>query len=115
VKDSTEETKDTGEVEKADYSYNAPIPSSVECAIVMLADNVEAISRSITSPSAAQYEKLINQVIFRKIEHGQLKNCKLTMRDFEVISQSFLKTLSAIHHSRIEYPDEEETNEQRNN
>lgn len=105
VKDNDE---DDGEVEKADYSYNATIPSTRECAIVMLADSVEAAARTIQNPTAAQFEKLINQIVNTKIEHGQLKACNLTMKDLDIISQSFLKSLSAMYHSRIEYPDEED-------
>lgn len=104
VKDKDE----NNDVEMTDYQYNADLPSSRECAIVMLADSVEAAARTIQSPTAAQFEKLINQIVMTKIEHGQLKDCNLTMREIEVVCQSFLKTLNAMYHSRIVYPEDED-------
>lgn len=104
VKDKDE----NDDVEMTDYQYNADLPSSKECAIVMLADSVEAAARTIQSPTAAQFEKLINQIVMTKIEHSQLKDSNLTMREIEVVCQSFLKTLNAMYHSRIVYPEDED-------
>lgn len=96
------------QVEEQDFRYNAEPPSSKECAIVMLADSVEAAARTITEPTPAKFAKLIRQIIHSKIEHDQLNRCDLSMKDLEKISKSFLKTLLALYHSRIEYPDEDE-------
>lgn len=103
-----EKDREIEHVQSGDYSYNADIPSSKECAIVMLADSVEAASRSVQDPTPAKYTKLINQIFLRKIEHGQLTDCKLSMNELETLKQSFLNSLTAMNHSRIKYPDGEE-------
>lgn len=98
---------DKGETVKAsDYSYNAEIPDFRECGIVMLADSIEAASRTVT-PNASKYAKLIDSIFMGKIERGQLDNSGLTLNDIKTLSESFVKALVARNHSRIEYPDED--------
>lgn len=97
-----------GDVVKAsDYSYNAEIPDFRECGIVMLADSIEAASRTVT-PNATKYAKLIDSIFMGKIERGQLDDSNLTMNDIKALSDSFVKALVARNHSRIEYPDADE-------
>ena len=97
-----------GETVKAsDYSYNADIPDFPECGIVMLADSIEAASRTVT-PNAGKFAKLIDSIFMGKIERGQLDDSGLTMHDIKVLGDSFVKTLVARYHSRIEYPDDDE-------
>ena len=98
---------DKGETVKAsDFSYNAEIPDFRECGIVMLADSIEAASRTVT-PNASKYAKLIDSIFMGKIERGQLDNSNLTLNDIKTLSEAFVKTLVARNHSRIEYPDED--------
>ena len=98
---------DRGDTVKAsDYSYNAEIPDFRECGIVMLADSIEAASRTVT-PNASKYAKLIDSIFMGKIERGQLDNSNLTMNDIKTLADTFVKTLVARNHSRIEYPDED--------
>lgn len=94
------------EVKKEDYAYSALIPQTPESAIVMLADSVEAASRSIQKPSAQKYEKLINQIIMGKIERKQLSASRLSMTDLDKIANIFMQTLTGRFHTRIEYPEE---------
>ena len=72
----------------------------------MLADSVEASVRSIPEPTKAKIEQMVNNIINDKISSNQLIDCDLTLKDIEVIRQSFLKTLDGIYHHRIEYPTE---------
>lgn len=95
------------EVKASDYSYNADVPDFPECAIVMLADSVEAASRTVT-PNAGKYAKLIESIFLGKIGRGQLDKSGLTMNDIKTLADSFVKTLVAKNHSRIEYPDDDE-------
>ena len=100
-------SNDKGETVKAsDFSYNAEIPDFRECGIVMLADSIEAASRTVT-PNASKYAKLIDSIFIGKIERGQLDDSGLTMNDIKTLSEAFVKTLVARNHSRIEYPDED--------
>ena len=99
---------DRGETVKAsDFSYNAEIPDFRECGVVMLADSIEAASRTVT-PNASKYAKLIDSIFMGKIERGQLDNSGLTMNDIKTLSETFVKALVARNHSRIEYPDDDD-------
>lgn len=104
-----EQKPDVEAVHTEDYSYNnAEIPDTKECAIVMLADGVEAATRTITEPTPAKFLKMIHSIVLGKIERNQLKNSNLSMGDIDKIEQSFINTLTAQYHSRIKYPDEDE-------
>ena len=103
-----QEAKETdADARSEDFRYQADIPSTKECAIVMIADCVEAAARAVSAPSSAKFSKLLVQLINNRIESGQLNNSHLTMNNLQSISNTMLKTLLAQYHSRIEYPDEE--------
>lgn len=87
-----------------DYKYSGKIPSTKECAIVMLADTVEAAVRSMKTHSPEEIEKMIDKLVDGKIDAGQLDNCSLTFMELAVIKHSFLTILSGTYHSRVEYP-----------
>lgn len=93
------------------YRYPGPKPQTRETGIVMLADSVEAATRSIEDPTPAKLETQISEIIKARFLDGELDECDLTLKDLIMIRQSFLKTLVGIHHHRIKYPesaDEEE-------
>ncbi len=93
------------------YRYPGPKPQTKETGIVMLADAVEASTRSIEDPTPGKLETQIDEIIKARFIEGELDECDLTLRDLIKIKQSFLKTLVGIHHHRIKYPetaDEEE-------
>lgn len=93
------------------YRYPGPKPQTRETGIVMLADSVEAATRSIEDPTPAKLETQISEIIKARFLDGELDECDLTLKDLIQIKQSFLKTIVGIHHHRIKYPetaDEEE-------
>jgi putative nucleotidyltransferase with HDIG domain len=96
------------QVGEHDYAYNNNIPQTPESAIVMLADSVEAASRSITKPTPAKYEKLIYSIIMGKIERKQLTSSRLTLNDLDEISRVFVQYLVGKNHVRIKYPNNKE-------
>lgn len=87
------------------YRYPGPKPQTRETGIVMLADSVEAATRSIEDPTPAKLETQISEIIRARFLDGELDECDLTLKDLILIRQSFLKTLVGIHHHRIKYPD----------
>jgi hypothetical protein len=93
-------------LEKKDFRYPGPLPRSKEAAIVMLADSVESASRTITNTTVSSIRILVRNVVNSKFVDGQLSACDLTLNDLSTISESFVKTLTGLLHSRIEYPDE---------
>jgi putative nucleotidyltransferase with HDIG domain len=96
--------KGDGPVNADDFSYPGQPPSSKEAAVVMLADSVEAATRSLKKPTASRLEDFIREIIMDKVQGGQLDRCDLTFKDIETIRNSFTRILAGHFHSRIEYP-----------
>lgn len=92
-------------VTEEEYRYEGPKPQNKEAAIVMLADSVEAAVRSLQNRTPGRVEGLVRKIIKDKLNDGQLEECDLTFKDLDVIATSFVKVLSGIFHSRVEYPD----------
>ncbi|WP_442592233.1 HD family phosphohydrolase [Pedobacter sp. AW31-3R] len=85
------------------FRYPGPIPFSKETGVLMLADSVEAASRSIKNPDAQNINDLVERIINYKLEQNQLDNCDLTLKDLETIKLIFKTMLMSIHHVRIDY------------
>ena len=96
----------TGLINESDYSYDGALPDSKEAAIVMLADCVEAASRTLKKPSSVKIEKLVHSIILGKIERDQLKESQLSLTDLDLIASCFAKSLVGRNHHRIDYPEE---------
>lgn len=98
--------KDFGEksVYEEDYTYNGPIPFSRETAVLMMADSVEAASRSITKPDEDNVSQLVETIIDGQIKAQQFINSDITFRDISTTKKIFKRFLLNIYHIRIEYP-----------
>ena len=70
----------------------------------MMADAIEAASRTLSNPSAEQIEGLIDRLMEDILADSQLDECNITIRDIRLIKESFLKALSGQRHRRIDYP-----------
>jgi cyclic-di-AMP phosphodiesterase PgpH len=92
------------QVHEGDYRYPGPKPQTPEAAIVMLADKVEAASRVLTEPTPHRITGLVQRIVSNIFMDGQLDECDLTLRDLQKINDAFARTLLAIHHHRVEYP-----------
>jgi membrane-associated HD superfamily phosphohydrolase len=88
-----------------DFRYPGPKPQTKEAGLVMLADVVEAASRTLVDPTAARVQGMVQKIINKVFSDGQLNECELTLKDLNAIAKSFNKTLSGIFHHRIEYPE----------
>ncbi len=99
------------EVDQIEYRYPGPKPQTREAAIVMLADSVEAASKTLVNPSAKRIEQLVKDVIQSKFRDGQLNESSLTLRGLMKITVVFTKYLTGLFHTRIEYPDDKEIEE----
>lgn len=95
-------------INEDDYRYPGPKPQTKETGIVMLADAVEAATRSIDEPSIAKLKATIDGIIKSRFEEGELDECELTFKDLNSIREAFFKVLVGIHHPRIKYPGQEE-------
>jgi putative nucleotidyltransferase with HDIG domain len=92
-------------VKEEDFRYPGPKPQTKEAGLVMLADAVEAASRTIADCNVARIQGLVQKMINKVFSDGQLDECELTLKDLHEIAKSFHKTLSGIYHHRVEYPE----------
>ena len=87
-----------------DFRYPGPKPQSRETAVALLADSVEASSRSLKEMTAVAIRALVRKIINEKFIDGQLDECDLTLKDLHKIQESFVHNLMAIFHTRVNYP-----------
>ncbi|MBM4287220.1 MAG: HDIG domain-containing protein [Deltaproteobacteria bacterium] len=87
-----------------DYRYPGPRPQTKEAGLVLLADQVEASSKTLLDPTPARIQGAVQKIINNIFADGQLDECELTLKDLHEIAKSFIKILSGIFHHRIEYP-----------
>ena len=90
-------------VKLEDFRYPGPKPQTKEAGLVMLADVVEAASRTLENPTPARIQGQVQTLINKVFSDGQLDNCELTLKDLHRIAMRFIKILNGIHHHRIEY------------
>ncbi len=92
-------------VDPSMFAYPGPLPYSKETAVVMMADSVEAASRSIKFPDEQNIENLINSIINNQLEQGQFANANITLREISTVKKIFKEKLMNIYHVRISYPE----------
>lgn len=107
AENSPDETK-IDEIKEQDYRYPGPKPQTKETGILMLADAIEATARTLEDPSPQKLEAVIDELIKRRFEEGELDECPLTLKDLTKIKAAFLGVLVGIYHSRIKYPGADE-------
>jgi cyclic-di-AMP phosphodiesterase PgpH len=95
------------EVHESEFRYPGPRPNSNETGILLLADSVEAASRSLPDPTHRRLETLIDMIFKARIEDGQLDETQLTFSDLAVIKETFLQMLAGMYHVRVKYPGQE--------
>jgi len=95
-------------VDADDFHHRGPKPQSKETALVMLADGCEAAVRSARPTSAEEVAEIVNHIIDQRVADAQLSECDLTLRDLEIIRETFVSSLKGVFHPRIKYPSSEE-------
>jgi cyclic-di-AMP phosphodiesterase PgpH len=99
------EDPDLFSAEEKDFRYGGPKPQTKEAGIVMLADAVEAASRTLDDPTPKRIETHVQNIMEQIFLDGQLDECELTLKDLHAIQRSFITILIGIFHQRIEYPE----------
>ncbi|MDO8896350.1 MAG: HDIG domain-containing protein, partial [Bacteroidales bacterium] len=92
-------------IDERDFRYKGPIPFSKETAVVMMADSVEAASRSLKNPSEQKINDLIENIISKQIESNQFLNANITFKEIHQVKKILKKKLLNIYHVRIAYPE----------
>ena len=95
-------------INEKDFRYAGPKPQTREAGIVMLADAVEAASRTLEDPTPKRIETHVQNIIEQIFVDGQLDECELTLKDLHAIQKSFITILIGIFHQRIGYPERAE-------
>jgi len=93
------------EIDEKEFTYPGPIPFSKETAVVMMADAVEAASRSLKEHNVQNIGRLVDKIVDGQMETGQFANADITLKDISRIRKLFKKKLMTIYHVRIEYPE----------
>ena len=104
-KAKNQENANVQQVAERDYRYPGPKPQTREAALIMLADAVEAASRTLTDPTPARIRGMVQKLINNVFIDGQLDECELTLKDLHKIARSFERILSGIFHHRVDYPE----------
>ena len=101
-------------IDKKLFQYDGPKPTFREAAIILLADAVEAASRSLEKYTAQSIRDLIDKIVKDRIETAQLNDCKITLQDLDAIKKSFEVTLLTMSHTRVSYDAVEKDIEKKN-
>ena len=86
------------------YRYPGPRPQTKEAALVMLADSVEAASKSLKIPREDNLKRVIRDIFDNSLQDGQLDDCSFSLKELRMVAASFLATLQTIYQPRVEYP-----------
>jgi len=92
-------------VNEEDYRYGGPKPQTKEIGIIMLADAVEAASRTLSDPTPARIREMVKRITYNIFMDGQLDECELTLKNLDQIAESFVRILTSVFHTRIDYPE----------
>ena len=95
----------TGEVDAEAFRYPGPIPFSRETAILMMADSVEAASKSLKNPTFSVIEEFVERIVDKQVEENQFVNANITFKEIMTIKKVLKHKLSNIYHLRVEYPE----------
>ncbi len=103
--DGTDHCREAAPGLETQFRYAGPKPQSRETAILMLADSVEAASKTLDKPTLGRIEDLVTKIMDAQLADGQLDECDLTQRDLRGLHGAFTRLLSGMLHSRIDYPE----------
>lgn len=97
------------EVNEALFTYPGPNPFTREQAILMMADSIEAASRSLKEVNDESIRNLVNKMIDTQMKEGYFENCPITFKDIRTAKEVFIDNLKTIYHTRIQYPEFNDT------
>jgi hypothetical protein len=103
---ASEANVDGAEVDESNFRYPGPKPQTKEAAVLMLADAVEGASRALVEPTPSRIENLVHDIAMKRLLDGQFDTCGLTLQELATIEDSLVKSLTAVYHGRVKYPDQ---------
>ncbi len=96
---------DEGVVSDSSFRYPGPRPQSAEAAVLMLADSIEGATRALREPGPSRIESIVSTITQKKLDDGQFDDCSLTLKQIRIIESSLVKSLNAMYHARVKYPE----------
>lgn len=97
---------DASEVEENSFRYPGPKPQTKEAAVLMISDAVEGACRVLVEPTPARIESLVHDLAMKRLLDGQFDECGLNLLELNAIEESLVKSLTAVYHGRVKYPDQ---------
>jgi putative nucleotidyltransferase with HDIG domain len=104
--EQSEANPDGGDVDESSYRYPGPKPQTKEAAVLMMADAVESASRALVDPAPARIEGMVHEIALKRLLDDQFDECGLTLQELQMIEDSLVKSLTAVYHGRVKYPDQ---------
>jgi putative nucleotidyltransferase with HDIG domain len=98
---------DKEDVQESSFRYPGPKPQTPEAGVLMLADAVESASRTLVDPTPARIESLVHSLAMKRLLDDQFDECGITLKQLSTIEESLIKTLTAVYHGRVKYPDQQ--------
>ncbi len=108
------EAKGDDPIREEDYRYPGPKPQTKEAGLILLADAIEASSRTLVDPTPSRIKGHIQNIVRKIHDEGELDDCQLTLKDLTLLSDTFQRILTGIFHQRIEYPSASKTTDPKN-
>ena len=99
------EDPDAGDLDETTFRYPGPKPQTKEAGVLMLADVVESASRALVDPTPARIESLVHDLAMKRLLDGQFDECGLTLSELRTIEDSLVKSVTAVYHGRVKYPE----------
>ena len=96
-------------VDESLFQYPGPNPSTKEQAVLMMADSIEAASRSLPEYSEESISRLVDKIIDTQVSEGYFNNCPITLQDIQTAKKVFKERLQIMNHTRITYPELKKT------
>lgn len=94
------------DAEESTFRYPGPRPQTKETGVMMLADAIESASRTLSEPTPKRIQSLVKEIALKRVLDGQFDECGLTMSELHIVQESLVKSLLAVHHGRVKYPDQ---------
>lgn len=94
------------DAEESNFRYPGPKPQSKEAAVLMVADAVEGASRTLSEPTPKRIERLVHDIAMKRLLDGQFEECGLTLTELVTVEESLTKSLTALYHGRVKYPEQ---------
>jgi putative nucleotidyltransferase with HDIG domain len=101
-----QEDPDSGALDESSFRYPGPKPQSREAGVLMVADAVESASRVLKEPTPSRIENLVEEISMKRLLDGQFDESGLTLEEVRKIGESLVKSLTAVYHGRVKYPDQ---------